>query len=216
MSEGQSRAVTRLFIAPTAPSHRLLDAAVRRLRFAWSYLRWRPRFAAYGFGSLLESPVQITNPRFISIGRGVHIRSGARIEAILTTGPTPHLQIGDGTSIHMHFHCGAALDVRIGRNVLIAGRVYITDHDHAFDDPDRPPVQNNTLLASSTVVEDDCWLGEGAIVLKGVRIERGSVVAAGSVVTRDVPALSVVAGVPARVVRSIARTGDLAPCSAPS
>jgi acetyltransferase-like isoleucine patch superfamily enzyme len=174
-------------------------------------LRFRPRFAAYGFGSLLESPAQITNPRFISIGRGVHIRRGARIEAIATTGPLPHLHIGDGTSIHMHFHCGAATDVRIGRNVLIAGRVYITDHDHAFDCPDLPPLLNNTLLAAPTVVEDDCWLGEGAIVLKGVRIERGSVVAAGSVVTRDVPAFSVVAGVPARIVRRIPQAGDPLP-----
>ena len=52
------------------------------------------------------------------------------------------------------------------------------------------------------MVEDDCWIGAGAMILDGVRIGRGCVIAAGAVVTRDMPAYSVVAGVPARVIKS--------------
>ena len=56
------------------------------------------------------------------------------------------------------------------------------------------------------VVEDDCWIGSGAIILDGVTIGRGSVVAAGAVVNKDVPAYAIVGGVPAKVLRS--RKGD--------
>jgi acetyltransferase-like isoleucine patch superfamily enzyme len=193
--------LVQLELSGPAGWRRVVRAAIRRARALANYLRWRPRFQAFGFGSIIESPHLLTNPRFISIGRGVQIRHGARIEALESTSREPSLAIGDGTSIHMHFHCGAAVRVEIGRNVLIAGRVYITDHDHLFEDPAEPAVHNGKLLASPTIIENDCWLGEGAIVLKGVRVGAGSVIAAGSVVTRDVPAYTIVAGVPARPLR---------------
>jgi len=74
-------------------------------------------------------------------------------------------------------------------------------------DPEAAPLETLIEAAeacpcSAIVVEDDVWLGAGAIVVAGVTVGRGSVVAAGAVVTRDVPPRSVVAGVPARLVRS--------------
>lgn len=201
VSEAAGETPVRLELAQPDGWRRMAGGVARRARAVVSYLRWRPRFAAFGFGSVLESPHLLTNPRFVSIGRGVHIRRGARLEALESTGRVPHLVIGDGTSIHMHFHCGAALRVEIGRNVLIAGRVYVTDHDHAFDDPARPVVSNNAVVAALTAIEDESWIGEGATVLKGVRVGRGAVVAAGAVVTRDVPPHTIVAGVPARPLR---------------
>lgn len=173
----------------------------RRLRAIASFLRWRPRFGAFALGSVLESPLLLTNPGHVEIGRGVHIRAGSRIEALDTDGGPARIVIGDGTSIHLHFHCGAALRVEIGKNVLIAGGVYVTDHDHAFDDPSRPVIANEAVLAAPTILEDECWLGEGAKVLKGVRVGRGSIVAAGAIVTRDVPAYTIVAGIPARPIQ---------------
>ncbi|NLG26918.1 MAG: acyltransferase, partial [Chloroflexi bacterium] len=64
------------------------------------------------------------------------------------------------------------------------------------------PMRDQGVAREPIVIEDDCWIASGAIVLAGVTIGRGSVVAAGSVVTHDVPPYSVVAGMPARVLRS--------------
>jgi len=146
----------------------------------------------------------LTNPKSISIGRQVNIRKGARLEAVGDlTSSCPKISIGDGTSAQFYFHCGAAESVIIGKNVLIAGRVYITDHDHVFEDSDLPASLIDGLISSPVVIEDDVWLGEGCVILKGVRVGRRSVIGANAVVTRDVPPFSVAAGVPAKVIRRI-------------
>jgi acetyltransferase-like isoleucine patch superfamily enzyme len=80
--------------------------------------------------------------------------------------------------------------------------VQILAVNHVFDDPARPFVEQG-ITAEGIAIEDDVWIGAGAIVTDGVRIGQGAVVAAGAVVTEDVPPHTVVAGVPARVVREI-------------
>jgi acetyltransferase-like isoleucine patch superfamily enzyme len=78
--------------------------------------------------------------------------------------------------------------------------------DHVFDDPTRSFVEQG-ITAKGIVIEDDVWLGSGAIITDGVSIGKGAVVAAGAVVTKDVPSHTVVAGVPARIIKTIeART----------
>ena len=92
--------------------------------------------------------------------------------------------------------------------MVIGDRVYTSPYtqllavDHVYEDPDRPFVERG-ITAQGIVVENDVWIGGGAIVTDGVHIGEGSVVAAGAVVTRDVPPHTVVAGVPARPVKQI-------------
>jgi acetyltransferase-like isoleucine patch superfamily enzyme len=74
--------------------------------------------------------------------------------------------------------------------------------NHVFSDPDRPFVEQG-ITAEGIVIEDDVWLGAGAVVTDGVRVGKGAVVAAGAVVTKDVPPHTVVAGVPAKQIRTI-------------
>jgi acetyltransferase-like isoleucine patch superfamily enzyme len=74
--------------------------------------------------------------------------------------------------------------------------------NHVFDDPNRPFVQQG-ITAEGIVIEDDVWLGAGAIITDGVRVGKGAVVAAGAVVTKDVPAHTVVGGVPAKPIKTI-------------
>lgn len=146
----------------------------------------------------------LRNPRSISIGKKVLIRKGARLEAVgEPDSQRPKITIGDGTAIQFYFHCGAAESVTIGKNVLISGRVYITDHDHVFDDPELPARNCSKLKSAPVVVEDGAWLGEGCVILKGVRVGERTVVGANAVVTKDVPPFTVVGGVPARVIRKI-------------
>ena len=168
------------------------------------YARWSWRFGQFGFRSRLAAPDMLTQPGRIRIGRQVYIGKGARIEA-LGDGDRqqPKIEIGDGTSIQMYFHCGAADRVSIGRDVLIAGRVYISDHDHRADDPDLPPRHARELVVKPVVIGDGAWLGEGCVILKGVTIGARAVVGANAVVTREVPPFAVVAGVPARLIRML-------------
>jgi acetyltransferase-like isoleucine patch superfamily enzyme len=145
----------------------------------------------------------ITNPKAIHIGNKVYIRKGARLEAVgRIDGKNPKIIIGDNTSIHFYFHCGAAESIIIGNDVLIAGRVYITDHDHVFDDPDKPARWSGKLVTKPIVIENGSWLGEGVIILKGVTIGQRAVIGANSVVTRDIPPFSVAVGNPAKVIRN--------------
>jgi acetyltransferase-like isoleucine patch superfamily enzyme len=84
---------------------------------------------------------------------------------------------------------------------MLAPRVGIVGGDHRYDQPGIPMVFSGRPEQKSTIVEDDVWIGYRATILSGVRIGRGSLVAAGAVVTRDVPPYEIHAGVPAQKVR---------------
>ena len=90
----------------------------------------------------------------------------------------------------------------IGNNVMLPERVQIIGGNHAFDRIDIPISQQGEGKQGAITIEDDVWIGASAIVLTGVTIGKGSVVAAGSVVTKDVEPYSIVAGNPARFIKS--------------
>ena len=181
-------------------SKRLLNLTIAII----NYLRWRWRFQSFGWRSRLGSCDMLTNPRAISIGKKVLICKGARLEAVgESDGGRPKITIGEGTAIQFYFHCGAAKCVTIGENVLISGRVYITDHDHVFDDHQLPARKCHELKSAPVVIGDGAWLGEGCVILKGVTVGERAVVGANAVVTKDVPPFTVAGGVPAQVIRKI-------------
>lgn len=185
---------------PTPPAHRRFANLITALAH---HARWSWRFGSFGFRSRLAKPDLLTRPRAIHIGRRVLIGKGARLEAVGPNHPAgaPQIEIGDHTSIQMYFHCGAARSVRIGREVLIASRVHITDHDHRIDDPRLPPRRSRELVTRPVTIGDGAWLGEGCVILKGVTIGNRAVIGANAVVTRDVPPGAVMAGVPAKLIR---------------
>ncbi len=90
--------------------------------------------------------------------------------------------------------------VRCGDGVRIASHVSIVGFNHGFDDP-HVPIHTQKHESLGIIIEDDVWIGANAVVLDGVRVGRGAVIAAGAVVSKDVPPLAIVGGVPARVVR---------------
>ncbi len=108
------------------------------------------------------------------------------------------LRIGDRVFINTGTTISAQLEVTIGDRVQIANGVSILDSDfHGLENRDCPPPSEPIRI------EDDVWIATKAIVLKGVTIGRGAVVAAGAVVTSDVAPYTLVGGVPARVIRSL-------------
>jgi acetyltransferase-like isoleucine patch superfamily enzyme len=108
------------------------------------------------------------------------------------------LTIGDGSYLNQGCSIVSTLRIDIGEGVRIADFVAIYDTDY------HPVDQASEIRQAPVVIEDNVWIGRGAIVLPGVRIGTHSVVAAGAVVTTDVPERTLVAGSPARAVRALA------------
>jgi len=169
----------------------------------------------------IESGVRLAQPANIQLGRGVYLDQRTYLHACPNG-----ISIGDGTFImwgtelhvynfrglpHAGIHIGrgciigegnvirGAGGVRIGDHVLTAPGVQILSSNHLYGDPERP-IMEQGVSAKGIVIEDGSWIGAGSIVLDGVRMGRNSVVAAGSVVTRDVPAYAIARGIPARIV----------------
>jgi acetyltransferase-like isoleucine patch superfamily enzyme len=109
------------------------------------------------------------------------------------------IRIGARTSINHFSMIYGAGKVSIGDDTRIAAHVIIVSYDHVFDDIDRT-IKSQGLRLKPVSIGNDVWLGGGARILGGVRIEDKSVVGAGAVVTRDIPFASIAVGVPARVI----------------
>lgn len=161
-----------------------------------------PAFSSFGAGTVLQPPVRLSGERRIAIGAGVYIGSGCWLQG-LGDGPGPSLSIGDGSKIVGGSVFSAVASVRIGQKVLIARNAYISDHRHAFADPDRAVLDQGIEGVAPVEICDGAWLGENVVVGPGVRIGRGAVIGANAVVLADVPDRSIAVGAPARVVRRI-------------
>lgn len=111
------------------------------------------------------------------------------------------LKIGNNSSIGPYSYIGCSGYIEIGDNVMMSPRVSIYAENHLFDHPDLS-IKEQGVKREFVKIEDDCWIAANTIILAGVTIGRGSVIAAGSVVTKDIPPYSVVGGVPAKVIKS--------------
>lgn len=107
-----------------------------------------------------------------------------------------------GNDVGINCRCIFLSDVQIGNKVLIASHVAFVDrYEHRYDVPGCAIWDSGAGSRSRITVEDDVWIGHGAILLSPLHIGRGAIVAAGSVVTSDVPRYAIVAGVPAKTIR---------------
>ena len=156
-------------------------------------------FASFGRRSVIEPPVRIAGERGIAVGDDVWVGGGSWLQTLHGTGEVA-LEIGDGT-IAGGCVISAARSVRLGKKVLVARGVYISDHNHRYDDVERAVLDQGLANVAAVEVCDGAWLGENVVVCPGVRIGRGAVVGANSVVTRSIPDHSLAVGAPARVVR---------------
>lgn len=122
----------------------------------------------------------------------------------------PTFYVGAGSKIAKDFvagpysfvnlNCEIGPGVTIGKYVMIAPEAWLIGNDHNFDVPGVPIIFAGRPETKQTVVEDDVWIGNGAMVLAGVRIGRGAIIAARAVVTKDVPPYEIHGGVPAKKI----------------
>lgn len=166
--------------------------------------RWR--FAAWGNKSRIEHSAKLIAPHLVAVGAHVHICEHAWLNARDDRGDgTPTLHIGDGSYIGRFIHINAWQNVTIEKNVLIADRVFISDCEHAYSDPQLPIAHQGDVYRGPVTLREGCWIGINAVILPGVTVGRNAVVAANSVVRSDVADQTVVAGAPARFIKTTMR-----------
>jgi len=139
--------------------------------------------------------VEIRGGGSIVIGENTEILDGAML---LTHGGK--IQIGDNCSVNVYSVIYGHGGVKIGNNVLIAGGNMIIPNNHNFISRDKTIIEQGAT-AKGIVIEDDVWIGHGCTILDGIVLAKGTVVAAGSVVNKSTEPYSVVAGVPARIIK---------------
>jgi acetyltransferase-like isoleucine patch superfamily enzyme len=185
------------------PSGRgLLPRAISRTRRELALLMARSRWPRVRFGPDCD----IRRGLVIDLRPGGKISFGERciLDRHLTIECAGELLVGARTIFGHHCTIAANESVRVGDDCLIAEMVSIRDHDHATLDTTRP-YRTQDHLNAAVVIGNNVWLGSKVVVTRGVQIGDNAVVGAGAVVTRDVPSNSVAVGVPARVVRELAR-----------
>lgn len=208
---------------PALTGHALTQVASYRgsamLRGIWRKFRLKKSAGAL----LVGKKVTLRAPQMISVGRSVIIEDYVTIDALSQQGVIlgdnvtiakfttiqctgvirslgVGLKIGNNSAVGAYSFLGAQGGITIGNDVIIGPRVNFHSENHNYDDPNIA-IRLQGETRQGIVVEDNCWVGAGSIFLDGVHVGTGSVVAAGSVVTKNVPPYSIVAGSPARVIK---------------
>jgi acetyltransferase-like isoleucine patch superfamily enzyme len=200
--------------APRGPARvrwgwrRAVRFAVERRMCTPAHLALYTRFLAH---RVRRPHVQHLGMTFLGRGAELYVRPGfGRLQI------GPWCWFGDRTSVRCHegdLRIGAKvvmgtsttinayLDIEIGRDSLLADRIYVCDFDHRHDRVD-VPIRKQGIRKTPTRIGEDVWVGEKASILRGADVGSGSVVASQSVVRGAIPPFSIVVGTPARVVRS--------------
>lgn len=122
-----------------------------------------------------------------------------------THGPEARIELAEGVQLSGASITARSTHIYIGRNTMLAPNCVVVDSDfHAHWPPERRHLDPGYEKDAPVYIGDHVWVGMGCTILKGVTIGEGAVIAAGSVVVRDVPPRTLVAGVPARVIRTLA------------
>jgi acetyltransferase-like isoleucine patch superfamily enzyme len=206
----------RSFVDLIQMGNKILPMLVRGL--------WLKPFLRHTAGLLLIGKgANIRNPQYVSLGRNFVAEDYCEIQGLSTQGlvfgdrvtvgrfamirPSGYygrdigvgLRVGNRSNIGANCYIGCSGGIEIGENVMMSPGVSLFAENHNFVRTDIP-MKDQGVTRKMIVIEDDCWLASGSTILAGVRVGRGSVVAAGAVVTSDVPPYAIAGGVPAKVI----------------
>jgi len=175
------------------------------------------RLRSIVFGYALRAPKIFVGPgcifigsRFIKLGSRISIFRGMWLEAVTQYQGyifSPLIIIGNDCGFSDSVHITCIERIEIGNSVLFGSRVFISDHNHGaytgdfHTPPTEPPAMRRLYSGGAVVIEDNVWIGDNVNIIGPVRIGYGAVIAANSVVRKDVPPRTIVAGAPARVIK---------------
>jgi acetyltransferase-like isoleucine patch superfamily enzyme len=158
-----------------------------------------------GRDTIIEDGVEINclTKQGIKLGDRVSIGKYAIIRpSNIYGGPIGEgLVMGNHSNIGPYNYIGCSGKITIGNNVMLGPRVSIYAENHIFDNHNLT-IKEQGVQKMDVIIEDDCWIASNAVITAGVTIGKGSVVAAGAVVTESIPPYSVVGGVPAKLIKS--------------
>ena len=185
----------------------LFDRIAFRLRalaslwfLAWPRtLYWRLLGMRCGVGTLLPR-LCVTWPHQVAIGARCILEPDIYFKFDGIWQPGPSITIGDDSFIGTGCEFNIRQRITIGSHALIGSGCRFVDHDHGYATRDVPMAQQTTGGEKANTLEDDVWIGAEAVILKGVTIGRGAIVAAGSVVTKSVGAYEIWGGIPAKKI----------------
>jgi acetyltransferase-like isoleucine patch superfamily enzyme len=166
-----------------------------RARIHWELMR-REAFARWPLhGNVLE----MLREGRLTIGSGALFEPG-----VWLTGPAPaRISIEGGSFLNLGVMIAAAELVEIGEHCMLANGCFVTDADHRFDDPGKPVPWQGFTSKGPTRLGDNVWCGANVVITSGVTVGERCVIGANSVVTHDIPAFSIAAGAPAKVLRQV-------------
>jgi acetyltransferase-like isoleucine patch superfamily enzyme len=184
-------------------------------RLWWAKWRWYQRGAlpwnraalhrelarrrAFAKWPLNGEPLELLRDGRLEVGEGTLLER----DVWLTAGDRGRIRIGAGVFLNQGVMVAATDLVEIGDHCMAANGCMITDGNHRFDDPETPVTWQGFSSKGPTRLGDNVWLGAHVVVTSGVTIGARAVIGAGSIVTADIPAGTIAAGAPARVLREI-------------
>ena len=178
------------------PNMQLMAHLPSAWRLAWRRKRARWRGVKLEDDTVLFDRVELLRfPDLIHIGRKVVIKSGVQV---CPCNASSMIDVGDRTTIGFYTFIYSSSHISIGTDCMIAPFVYIVDSDHGLDRDRKMNLQPNSARPIS--IGNDVWIGAHCVILPGVKIHDGAVIAAGAVVREDVPPYMIVGGVPAKLL----------------
>ena len=159
---------------------------------------------------VIRRPFILRGRKFVDFGNGLTTGYWCRFEVFpLNDDSKIRLKFGDNIQINDFVHICAMDSVEIGNGCMFASHIYISDNSHGIysdcrdinqSSPDTPP-DHRQYITAPVKIGNNCWLGEGVIVMPGVTIGDGCVIGAHSVVNKDIPAACIAVGSPAKVIK---------------
>ena len=166
----------------------------------WVNYKYKKYITLYGDARISKYTKIVPLTHVNDLTLSIKLHPASRLTSDVLIQGSGEFELGENSFIMPHCVISVNEKISIGKNVMIANFASIRDDDHKFDRLDIPMIEQG-MQTSPITIADDVWIGHGAIILRGVSVGTGAVIAAAAVVTKDVPPYAVVGGVPAKVIK---------------
>lgn len=177
----------------------MIDKIVNKLRYIFFKIRYSKTLKLQG-KNRIETGVRIRKTTYNKSHLNIILKKRSRLMSYTIIQGSGKFILGENSFIGSFSVIGCNEYISIGKNCMIAQSVSIRDTDHNFESLEIPMIEQG-IKTGRVIIEDNVWIGYGAVITKDVKIGEGSIIAANAVVTKDVPKNAIVGGVPAKIIK---------------